>query len=123
MIFGMLLCACGLLQSQQEPAVLKGSVTVGPLTPVEHPDATPMPVPPEVYTSRAVNIYKADGETLVETVHFNTDGTYEVELKPGTYVVALPPGGIEYSKQLPQTVTLKTSETFLLNFDIDTGIR
>ena len=111
------------MESQQEYAVLKGSVSVGPLTPVVRPDSTPEPVPPEVYTSRAILIYKPNGKTLVQRVQFNPDGTYSVELKPGTYLLDLPPEGIEHSDQLPQTITLEAGETRHFDFDIDTGIR
>ena len=106
-----------------EPAVLKGNVTVGPLSPVVREDETPPPVNPEVYTSRSLNIYREDGETLVRNVPLRGDGTYQVELEPGTYVIELAPTGIDFSKDLPQTISLNAGETVELNVDIDTGIR
>jgi hypothetical protein len=106
-----------------EPAVLQGTVTVGPLSPVVRSDETPQPVNPEVYTSRSLNIYREDAETLVKNVPLQGDGTYQVELEPGTYVVALAPNGIDFSKDLPQTISLKPGETVVLDIDIDTGIR
>jgi hypothetical protein len=90
---------------------------------VERPDSTPEPVPPEVYTSRELLIYKPNGKTLVQRVQFNADGTYAVALKPGTYLLDLPSEGIEHAKQLPQTITLEAGETRIFDFDIDTGIR
>ena len=119
----ILLSACSILENQQVPAVLKGRVSVGPLTPVVHPDSTPEPVPPEVYTTRALLIYKPNGKTLVKRVQFNPDGTYTVELKPGNYLLDLPKEGIEHSSQLPQTISLEAGETRIFDFDIDTGIR
>jgi hypothetical protein len=106
-----------------ELAVLQGNVTVGPLSPVVRSDETPQPVNPEVYTSRSLNIYREDGETLVKNVPVQGDGTYRVELEPGTYVVTLAPTGIDFSKDLPHTISLKPGETILLDIDIDTGIR
>jgi hypothetical protein len=106
-----------------EPAVLQGTVTVGPLSPVVRSDETPQPVNPEVYTSRSLNIYREDGETLVKNVPLQGDGTYRAELEPGTYVVALAPTVIDFSKDLPQTISLKPGEVVVLDIDIDTGIR
>jgi hypothetical protein len=56
-------------------------------------------------------------------VTFNPDGSYSVELEPGTYRIDLIPNGIDLSKELPQTVTLAAGETLTLDIDIDTGIR
>lgn len=109
-----------------EPGVIQGKVTVGPLTPVERvpePGETPSPIPAQVYTSRSVDILKADGRTLVKHVQFQGDGTYKVELPPGTYVVASPAGQFEHARELPKTVTLKSGEVVTLDLDIDTGIR
>jgi hypothetical protein len=106
-----------------EPAVLKGNVIIGPLSPVVRSDETRQPVNPEVYTSRSLNIYRENGETLVKNVPLQGDGTYRVELEPGTYVVALAPTGVDLSKDLPQTISLKPGETVVLNIDIDTGIQ
>lgn len=108
------------------PATLKGKVSVGPLTPVERvPEAgtTPTPIPAIVFTSRSINIYQADGKTLVKKVAFQGDGTYQVELAPGTYVVNTAPEKIERARDLPKTIQLHPGETVELDIDIDTGIR
>jgi hypothetical protein len=108
------------------PGILKGKVTVGPLTPVERvpePGETPSPIPAEVFTSRSVDILKADGRTLVKHVPFQGDGTYQVELPPGTYVVASPAGQFEHARELPKTIVLKSGAVVVLDLDIDTGIR
>ena len=120
------ICACSSQTAAPGTGTLRGQVSVGPLSPVEQVDpngGTPTPVPPEIYTSRSVNIYQEDGTTLVKNVPFNGDGSYSVDLPPGTYVVALPQEGIEFSKELPQAVTIETGKTIELNFEIDTGIR
>ena len=120
----LLLLVCGCRPAEAvEPAVLQGNVTVGPLSPVVRSDETPQPVNPEVYTSRSLNIYRENGETLVKNVPLQSDGTYRVELEPGTYVVTLAPNGIDFSKDLPQTISLEPGETVALDIDIDTGIR
>jgi hypothetical protein len=102
---------------------LEGKVTIGPLQPVERvgqPTSTPAP---EVFTSRSLNIFQADGKTLVTSLHFNPDGTYRVSLPPGTYVVDIPHTGIGFARPLPKTITIHSGETVQLDIDIDTGIR
>ena len=105
-------------------AILTGHVTVGPLGPgpVELDAPTP-DVPPETYTSRGLQIFAEDGEHLITEVKFKADGTYRLEITPGTYVVALAPLGIDTAEGLPKTIILKSGETFTLDINIDTGIR
>ena len=103
--------------------VLEGRVTIGPLVPVEREGVPTPTVPPETYTSRSLNIYEADGATLVTNVPFKGDGTYRVELAPGTYVVKLARSGLDRASSLPQTIAIRAGETVQLDIDIDTGIR
>jgi hypothetical protein len=104
--------------------ILHGKVTVGPLQPVERagvPSPTP---PPEVFTSRSINIFQSDGKTLVANAHFSPDGTYRVNLPPGTYIIDIPHnGGLGSAKGLPKTITIDSNQTVELDIDIDTGIR
>jgi hypothetical protein len=103
--------------------ILEGVVTVGPLVPVERAGApTPTP-PPEVFTSRALDVFKGDGTTLVKRVPFQADGTYRVELLPGTYVVDIEHTGIDRAAGLPARVVIRSNEDTRLDVDIDTGIR
>ncbi len=102
---------------------LEGQVTIGPLQPVERADAPTPTTPPEAYTSRSINILRADGATRVANVKINPDGTYRAELPPGTYVVNLAPAGLDRGNNLPATVTIESGETVRLDIDIDTGIR
>ena len=103
--------------------VLEGKVTVGPLVPVERAGApTPTP-PPEVFNSRALEVFKGDGKTLVKRVPFQADGTYRVELPPGTYVVDIEHTGIDHAAGLPVRVVIHSNEVTRIDVDIDTGIR
>ena len=109
---------------RSEPnGILEGVVTVGPLIPVERAGVpTPAP-PPEVFTSRALEVFKADGKTLVKHVPFQADGTYRVELPPGTYVVDIEHTGIDHAAGLPVRVVIHSNEVTRIDVDIDTGIR
>lgn len=105
-------------------AILTGTVSVGPLGPGPvQLDAPTEEVPAEVYTSRGLQIFAEDGETPIAEVKFKSDGTYWLEITPGTYVVALIPLGIDTAEGLPVTLTLKPGETTTLDIVIDTGIR
>lgn len=106
---------------EQGAGVVKGTVTVGPLEPVETP-GTKMPVPPEVYESRWL-VFTGQGGQYVKTVPINSDGTYAAWLWPGTYTVDINHAGIDFAKGLPKEITIHESETITLDVDIDTGIR
>lgn len=126
LLFTLLLAACATPNDFPPPAnaILTGTVTVGPLGPGPVQLDAPTPeVPVEVYTSRGLQIFAEDGETLVTEVSFKADGTYQLEITPGTYIVALIPNGLDTADGLPATVTLKPGETTTLDITIDTGIR
>lgn len=125
LIFSLLvLAACNAgTRPVEERGTLTGTVTVGPLIPVELVDATPAPIPPVVYTSRAIQVFTADGETLLKTEAFQADGTYRVELPPGEYLVKLKPNGIDRAAELPAHIQIHAGETLILDVNIDTGIR
>jgi hypothetical protein len=105
---------------------LEGKVTVGPLTPVERV-GVPSQVPnPEVFTSRHLVIYAADGMTKVADVPIKAAGyygTYSISLPPGTYVLDIPHQGIGSARPLPMQVTIKPGKATVVDVDIDTGIR
>ncbi len=101
---------------------LEGTVTIGPLSPVERIGVpTPTP-PPEVFTSRGIKIFDSLS-ILVNEVHFNPDGTYSIELTSGKYRVELLNTGIEHAAEVPATVQIYSNQTTELNISIDTGIR
>ena len=105
--------------------MLTGKVTVGPLTPVERVGVTP-PVPnPEVFTSRKLLLYEADGKTLIEEIPIQAAGyygTYNVTLKPGTICAGLPVAWAAWQADFLR-ITIEAGKTTTLDVDIDTGIR
>ena len=102
---------------------LQGHVTIGPIEPVVRPGDDPKEVPHEVYDARKIMVYDEFGEELIEQVDIGHDGYYSVELLPGTYLVDINNLGIDYSDEVPTTVTILAGETIYLDVDIDTGIR
>jgi len=113
---------CGCPNGTQPPGILEGTVTIGPLTPVETPGDKP-PVPPEVYESRKVMVHDAQGRALIAQVDIGNDGMYRVELPPGGYMVDINRIGIDSSADVPMSVQIQSGETVRLDIDIDTGIR
>ena len=117
----LLLASCA--PSPRETGVLQGHVTIGPLVPVVR-EGEPEPTPaPEVYASRQIVIYAADGQTEVTRVQIDAQGNYRVELAVGTYAVDINHAGIDIGKELPKTVEIESGQVTRLDVDIDTGIR
>ena len=102
---------------------LEGQVSIGPLTPVERVDQAKPTIPPEVYASRSINIFKADGTSLVTNVKIGPDGTYRGQLSAGTYVLNIAKSGIDRGLELPREITIAGGQTTRLDFRIDTGLR
>ena len=122
----MPLSGCISGSEQAEKGYLAGNVTVGPLTPVERVDVTPLPPDPAVFTSRHLLLYQADGKTLDQEISIHPAGyygTYNISLAPGTYVLDSPHLGVGGARGLPQTVIIEASKTSVVDVDIDTGIR
>lgn len=125
------LTACGAISTHvastptlpTQTGYLQGKVSIGPLRPVERAGEPTPRIPPEVFTSRSIDIFQADGKTRVTNVRFNPDGTYRVELPPGVYVIALARIGIDRARDLPKRIEIKSGETTELDIEIDTGLR
>ncbi len=105
-----------------QTGMLAGTVTIGPLSPVERPGITPTPAP-EVYDARKIMVYDASGNKLIKEVSLNHDGTYSVNLNPGVYLVDIKHTGMDRSSDVPKTVEIKAGESVRLDISIDTGIR
>lgn len=111
-----------LIYTEQNLGILQGSVTIGPVTPVERPGETP-PVPPEVYAARKIMVYDENGDRLIAQVDIDDEGNYRVELEPGSYTVDINSIGIDRSSDVPRIVEIASAKTTILDIDIDTGIR
>lgn len=100
---------------------LEGRARIGPLTPVER-EGVPSPTPsPAVCLARALNV--AAGGAAAVRVPLQADCTFRVALPAGQYVVSLAPSGIDFSKDLPRTITIAAGQTVRLEVSIDTGMR
>ena len=111
----------GMFQQGDASGTLTGTVTIGPLCPVE-PCSVPRDQILAAYAARPLLI-RTEGGTLVQSVTADPDTGYSVSLRPGTYVIDITYQGIGESPDLPGTVTIRAGETVRLDIDIDTGIR
>ncbi len=106
------------VKMDEQIGTVAGKVSIGPLCPVE-----PCPGPvPDVYSSRYIILQPEAGEPT--QVKLNSNGSFEAQLKPGTYKVNLTDCTfMGCSRVLPKTVTVKANETTYIQIDIDTSIR
>lgn len=97
---------------------LEGTITRGPLTPIERP-GIPSSAP---VAAAQIGIATPDGKKAA-TVQSGSAGEYSVQLAPGTYVVTVTSPARALSKNLPATVTITEGATTHLDIRLDTGIR
>lgn len=108
----------------QENGTLEGTISIGPICPVEKypPDPACLPTA-ETYKAYPVYIYSSDGVKKIELISPVLDGSFKTKLAPGTYQIVLDKQNGIGSSNLPQFVTVKPLETTNISIDIDTGIR
>jgi hypothetical protein len=106
-----------------DPGILKGVVSIGPLCPVETPPDQCKPRP-DLFTSHVIVIYNESGSSIIATTAIHTDGSYQVELNAGKYLVDYSPHDIGIPGSFtPLTAVVETGKTTTLDIHIDTGIR
>ncbi len=101
---------------------LNGTMTIGPICPVERIDHPCNPTP-EMYAAHKVFIYTADKTGTVATLTPDAEGHFSAELKAGEYFVDVEHQAIGFARISPQTVKIIDGQTVTININIDTGIR
>ena len=102
-----------------ERGILTGKVIRGPLSPVETTD-TPSARPASGV--KLVILTPAGAE--IDSVVTDDRGVYSIGLPPGTYHIEMGPlGSLEFTKDLPATVTITQGQETRLDISLDTGIR
>jgi len=112
-------------QTILDNGILKGTISIGPICPVEKDPPDPACLPTaETYKAYPVYVFTSDGSENLVLISPALDGTFTMELPPGNYLIILnkEQGGIG-SSNLPQEVSIKPSETTTIDIEIDTGIR
>ena len=98
---------------------LSGKVTKGPVSPAQTGDtASALSVP------GVTLLIRTPTGQAVQSVGTDAKGAYSVSLPAGTYQIEMGPlTGIEFTKDLPTTITIREGQATRLDISIDTGIR
>jgi hypothetical protein len=107
-----------------EQGVLEGTISIGPICPVETDPPRPECLPTaETYKAYPVGIWTADGGQKVAQLSPALDGSFSIELDPGEYLIKLDKDNSIGGGNLPLRVEVITLEKTTVSIDIDTGIR
>ena len=110
------------LDTPPPPSGIKGIVLLGPTCPVEVTPGDNNPVP--CLTPYAATLVVLDDEGVkVATINSGGDGTFQIDLAPGDYVVTPESGTDTYPIAQPQSVTVATGVYTEIQVNYDTGIR
>ncbi len=104
--------------------ILDGTMTIGPICPVERVD-NPCKPTPEMFAQKKIGVYQGDDKKLIKTLTPDKDGRFKTTLPAGVYYVELINPVLRPATVLgvPATVTIQKNATFHMDINIDTGIR
>jgi hypothetical protein len=104
--------------------LLEGSISIGPLCPVETDPPSPGCLPTaDTYKAYPVGIWTSDGKRKLAQISPVLDGSFSVELVPGQYLIRLEKENSIGGSNLPVEVVITAQEKTILAINIDTGIR
>ncbi len=107
--------------TKKESGTLQGSMTIGPICPVERADH-PCKPSPDMYAAHKVYLLSEHNE--LTTLIPDADGNFSAKLAEGTYIADIDHDGIIGSiTGVPAAVVIKAGKTATLHIAIDTGIR
>lgn len=111
-------------QAEPENGFLEGTISIGPLCPVETDPPSPGCLPTaETYKAYPVYVCTPDGSKKIALISPALDGSFKTDLAPGKYLVILDKDQGIGSSNLPKEVTINSFETTEISIEIDTGIR
>jgi len=106
-----------------EQGLLTGSISIGPLCPVETFPPDPNCQPTEAtYKAWPIGVWTVDKKSKLGILEPNLDGTYNFDLPEGSYFVGLEIQHL-FDTTLPETIEIEADKTVFLDIVIDTGIR
>jgi hypothetical protein len=126
MILGGLLFLSGCDKfTNRESGILEGTISIGPLCPVETVPPSPGCLPTaETYKAFPVYVWTANGSRKIALISPALDGSFKTELAPGNYLIILDNEENRVgNSNLPLEVSIIPSGKTSINIDIDTGIR
>ena len=121
LLIGLALClaGCGTLPATSMNSGIQGLVQVGPTCPVQRINS---PCPPRPVAATVV-VRNAQG---AEVKRFQSagDGSFKVDLAPGSYtLVGLPIGSSFLPRPIPTTATVVEGRYTSVDVEYDSGIR
>lgn len=102
--------------------ILQGTMTIGPVCPVERIDHPCKPTS-EMFAARKIFIYLPDRATLTSVITPDGEGNFSVKLPEGTYWITMQNQGIGSLHGVPQSIEIKEGMPVRLMVGVDTGIR
>jgi hypothetical protein len=124
-LMGIILTAGCESKRSLSPGFLQGTISIGPICPVETipPDPACQPTA-ETYKAYPVSVYTPDGQNKISQLNPSLDGSFKSELPPGRYLIVLEKkSGNIGGSNLPVEVTITSNDNTFLSINIDTGIR
>ena len=113
------LAGCGTSPATTLDSGIQGTVQVGPTCPVQRINS---PCPPRPLATTVVVRNQQGIE--VKRFHSGGDGSFKVDLAPGTYtLVGLPIGASFLPRPIPTTATVAKGAYTTVNVEYDSGIR
>ncbi len=106
----------------QGSGVLQGTMTIGPICPVERIDHPCSPTP-EMYAAHPIHVYNADKSKLIKTLTPDAQGKFSATFPTATYIVDVEHQAVGGVRGAPATVHITNGKTVTVSIDIDTGIR
>jgi len=105
------------------PSGIKGTVILGPTCPVSGGSESFNPVPEACLTPYAAQMVVLDDENkVVAHIASGADGTFQVDVAPGDYIVT-PSSTDSYPIAQPVSVTVVPGQYVTVQINYDTGIR
>jgi hypothetical protein len=118
-VLAVLMVACGSRQpaAGSHTSLVVGTVTAGPVAPIEHPGR------PNTRRLPGASIEALRASDVIAVTHSDDAGRYRLSVRPGTYLIRAQPPGRFLSTNPVKTVTISAGETLTVDFLLDTGIR
>ncbi len=102
---------------------LQGSVTIGPVCPVENSAGYSCTPTPEMYAAAQIFVYLSDKTTFVTTIIPDKDGKFSISLPVGKYYIDMFHQSVGGTTGVPTTVNITSGKTVTLKLAVDTGLR
>ena len=106
----------------QGQGILQGTITIGPVCPVEQAGHPCNPTP-EIYAAHRVFVYSLDRVKLFATLTPDARGRFSTTLSTGSYTVDVQHRAVGSIKGAPATITIISGQSTNVTISVDTGIR